>query len=102
MGERACGRRWACVGARAGAAGSWARGHRAQRAYGASGRSTGGAGGRLGERQQARAAGTGRGARGSRLGGQCAPGCAQLGQVGVLCTLTQFLARFDSVLFLSH
>ena len=48
----------------------------------------------------------GRGARGVRPGrwarGQCAPGCAQLGQVGVLCTLTQFLARFDSVLFLSH
>ena len=32
----------------------------------------------------------------------CTPGCAQLGQVGVLCTLTQFLTRFDSVLFLSH
>ena len=48
----------------------------------------------------------GRGARGVRLGrwarGQCAPGCAQLGQGGVLCTLTQFLARLDSVLFLSH
>ena len=37
-----------------------------------------------GERQQAQASGE-LGAR-----GQCAPGCAQLGQVGVLCTLTQF------------
>ena len=49
-----------------------------------------------------RSAGVDRGARGGRLGGQCALGCAQLGQVGVLCTLTQFLARFDSVMFLSH
>ena len=39
----------------------------------------------------------------------CAPGraCARLGVLswawwGVLCTLTQFLIRFDSVLFLSH
>ena len=39
----------------------------------------------------------------------CAPGCAcaRLGvlswaRLGVLCTLTQFLTRFDSVLFLSH
>ena len=38
-----------------------------------------------------------------------APGraCARLGvpswaSLGVLCTLTQFLTRFDSVLFLSH
>ena len=29
----------------------------------------------------------------------CAPGCAQLGQIWVLCTLTRFLARFD---LLSH
>ena len=39
----------------------------------------------------------------------CAPGCAcvRLGvlswaRLGVLCTLTQFLTRFDSVLFLNH
>ena len=57
---------------------------------------------RHGRNARGRAAGAGRGARGGRLGGQCAPGCAQLGQVGVLCTLTQFLVRFDSVLFLSH
>ena len=35
LGERACGRRWTCVGARAGAVGSWARGRAAQRACGA-------------------------------------------------------------------
>ena len=143
LGERVCGRRWACVGARAGAAGSWACERRVQQACG-----VGGARGRLGELQQARggrqqawgatagagrcsrrgalqqargaaagagccswrgvrqqargaqqarghgmdargrAAGAGRGAGGGRLGGQCAPGCAQLGQVWVLCTLT--------------
>ena len=108
MGERACGRRWAGVGARAGAATSWARGRKAQRACRAGGRAAGraragGARGRLGARGAvAGARGAAAGARGSRLGGQYAPGCAQLGQVGVLCTLTQFLARFDSVLFLSH
>ena len=42
------------MGARAGAAGSWARGRRAQQACGADGRAAGGARGRLGERQQAR------------------------------------------------
>ena len=64
---------------------------RAQAERGKAGRAAAGARGR--------AAGA---SRGGRLGGQCAPGCAQLGQVGVLCTPTQFLARFDSVLFLSH
>ena len=56
LGERACGRRWACVGARAGAASSWARGRKAQRVCGAGRRAAGGARGRLGERQQARGA----------------------------------------------
>ena len=111
LGERACGRRWACVGARAGAAGSWACGRALQvagrAAAGARGAAAGARGAAAGARgaaagAQARAAGAGRGTLGGRLGGQCAPGCAQLGQVGVLCTLTQFLAWFDSVLFLSH
>ena len=104
----------------AGAGRAWARGLALQAAgrMGAAGVRSWRAHGRLGERQQARGAaqqvrgalqqarGGARqaqaGARGGQLGGQCAPGCAQLGQVGVLCTLTQFLARFDSVLFLSH
>ena len=107
------------MGARAGAAGSWVPGRCRQlgaRSWRASGRRSArqaeraAAGARdaaVGARGTAacargRAAGAGRGARGGRLGGQCAPGCAQLGQVGVLCTLTQFLARFDSVQFLSH
>ena len=68
LGERAGGRRWACVGARAGAAGSWARGRKAQQACGAGGRTAGGARvgearGSLGELQQPR------GARQQALGG---------------------------------
>ena len=96
--------RWA-RGRVAGAGRAWAR-ERALQAVGRAGS------GRSGRAEQARggaaagsrgrAVGAGRGARGGRLGGQCAPGCAQLGQVRVLCTLTQFLAWFDSVLFLSH
>ena len=79
---------------------SGSRRKRAERA----GREAAGAAGARGSRG-------GRGARGVRPGraasaawarGQCAPGCAQLGQVGVLCTLTRFLARFDSVFFPSH
>ena len=90
----------------AGAGNAWARG-RATQAAGRAGAMRSGRAELAGARDAAagakgRAAGVSRGARGGRLGGQCAPGCAQLGQVGVLCTLTQFLARSDSVLFLSH
>ena len=82
----------------AGALGRWVLGVRGRaggrcrqlgaRAQGAAGVRSWQARDRLGERQQARghgmdarglAAGAGRGARGGRLGGQCAPGCAQLG-----------------------
>ena len=51
---------------------------------------------------QGRAAGAGRGARGSRLGGLCAPGVRSWARLGVLLHLTQFLAWFDSVFFPSH
>ena len=75
------------------AVGAGAQGARQQVWQGRAGRWAGGSRGGMGAR----------GVRPGRwAGGQCAPGCAQLGQVGVLCTLTQFLARFDSVLFLSH
>ena len=81
------------LGARAqGAAGvrSWrARGRRSARQ---AGREAAGARTRNG---RAGARGHGMDARGRAAG-------AGRGQVGVLCTLTQFLARFDSVLFLSH
>ena len=63
LGERACGRRWACVGARAGAAGSWAHGRsgaRSRRSPGQAGRAVTGARGA----QQAR--GHGMDARGAR------------------------------------
>ena len=107
-------RRRTCVGARARAqVGAGARGARARgKASGRSGvggsDARGGARGARGRAGSAWArgarppAGVGRAAWGGRLDCQCAPGCAQLGQVWVLCTLTQFLARFDSVLFLSH
>ena len=62
LGERACGRRWACVGARVGAAGSWTRGRRAQRQ---AERAAGGARGRRSARQAGRAAAARR-ARGAR------------------------------------
>ena len=83
--------RRACVGARTGAAGSWVRGRGALECEGA--------------RQEARRADAracrgalaalrhGRGAR-PRHGHEratCARRLGQLGQVGVLCTLTQFL-----------
>ena len=51
---------------------------------------------------EGRAAGAGRGARGSRLGGLCAPGVHSWARLGVLLHLTQFLAWFDSVFFPSH
>ena len=86
LGERVCGKRWACLGARAGAAGARAQGAAAGWARGrVSGRAAGRAGAWLGAR---RAQGTTsrqyrRAAYARRLG--------QLGQVGVLCTPTQFL-----------
>ena len=51
---------------------------------------------------QGHAAGAGRGARGGRLGGLCAPGVRNWARLGVLLHLTQFLAWFDSVFFPSH
>ena len=51
---------------------------------------------------QGRAASAGRGARGGRLGGLCAPGVRSWARLGVLLHLTQFLAWFDSVFFPSH
>ena len=51
---------------------------------------------------QGRAVGVGRGARGGRLGGLCAPGVRSWARLGVLLHLTQFLAWFDSVFFPSH
>ena len=51
---------------------------------------------------QGRAAGAGRGARGGRLGGLCAPGVRSWARLGVLLHLTQFLAWFDSIFFPSH
>ena len=109
-GERA--RRWARARAgRAGAGWRQAQACRQERS-------------RLGERQQAgraaagargaqqarghdmdargRAAGVGRGARGSRLGGMCTSGVRSWARLGVLVHLTQFLALFDSVFFPSH
>ena len=51
---------------------------------------------------QGRPAGAGRGARGGRLGGLCAPGVRSWARLGVFLHLTQFLAWFDSVFFPSH
>ena len=51
---------------------------------------------------QGRSASAGRGARGGRLGGLCAPGVRSWARLGVLLHLTQFLAWFDSVFFPSH
>ena len=51
---------------------------------------------------QGRAAGAGRGTRGGRLGGLCAPGVRSWARLGVLLHLTQFLAWFNSVFFPSH
>ena len=101
LGERAYGRRWACVGAQAGAAGSWVRGRSAQRqaeraAGWASGSSAQGArvtqatggkrAGRHGVGAQGRAAGrtvrVGHGQPGRGLG---APG-ALAGPVGGSCS----------------
>ena len=103
------GRRWgaqgkrACVGARTGAAGSWARGHGAQeRGRAAAGDTSGcvGVQGRAGSaatrqpcaatRKPCVATRPGRPRHGHERAA-CALRLGQLGQVGVLCTLTQFL-----------
>ena len=77
----------------AGAAGAGAQG---ERAHGrASGRTSVGGSDTQGAR--GRAAGTGRGTRGGRLGGLCASGVRSWARLGVLVHLTQFLAWFDSV-----
>ena len=87
-------RRWGAGSGRhgrAGRAGSWAGARTAgQQARG------------QGMDAQGRAAGAGRGARGGRLGGLCAPGVRSWARLGVLLHLTQFLAWFDSVFFPSH
>ena len=101
---------WASGSRRAGRA-AGARG--AQQARGARSRRAGRAAGARGAQQargargqgmdaRGRAAGVGRGARGSRLGGMCTSGVRSWARLGVLVHLTQFLALFDSVFFPSH
>ena len=89
-GEQAAGGRWAQAQARgAGACGSRRTGAR-QQVHGRA------------ERVRQQAHGRAELAR-HRLGRACARlGVLSWARLGVLCTLTQFLTRFDSVLFLSH
>ena len=100
LGERVCGRRWACVGARAGAAGAraqrqaelaagWASGNSAQGARGA--QATGGRrAGRHGLGAQGRAAGrtvrAGHGRPGRGLGAGWVADWASWASFGALCT----------------
>ena len=84
LGERACGRRWACVGARAqGAAAGGARGRlgeRQQRAGRAAGWASGSRARGVRRRRAAGArAGMAWARRGARLGARCARGTAGLG-----------------------
>ena len=100
LGERACGRRWACVGARAGAAGSWAQRQAESAAGWVSGSSAQGAQGTRGAQAtggvgaQGRAAGctvrVGHGRPGRGLGAGWVRRLGQLGQFWCTVHLAQF------------